>query len=309
LKGCASGIHEASTPTLGGFCICEGCGLPFLYKGIPANSRNCKSVPPHTRLQTHPHASLPPLVLPVSRPALQHHFASSSLAFLPPLTITGHHRAVTSSPASLQDNTKPGSSAAQALMDIMRRSPEGEDKWLLTKISNFNVPVKHRSFPKEASSTLRDTLDCTLSMALSLHGDSPMALSAYSLFILFYRLLLRPLPTGCHSRFADAAQRKRCELLLAGEVQRLLMDSNEAQADWVRASTNSASFDSVTFSKTARATILTGAGQVGRACKVAFTYGLETDPAVAAEFLKKLTLQDRHPLIAHTPKRSSPRRI
>ena len=103
-------------------------------------------------------------------------------------------------------------------MDIMRRSPEGEDGWLLSEISNFNVPVKRRSFPKEASSDLRDALDYTLSLALSLHMNSPMAMSAYSLFILFPRLLLRPFPNGCQCRVADAVLRKRCELLYAGDI-------------------------------------------------------------------------------------------
>ena len=101
------------------------------------------------------------------------------------------------SPAGLHVSTTPGSDAAQALMDIMRRSPEGEEAWLLSEISCFNVPVKRRSFPKEASLALRDALDYTLSLALSLHKNSPLALSAYSLFILFPRLLLRPLPNGC----------------------------------------------------------------------------------------------------------------
>ena len=55
-----------------------------------------------------------------------------------------------------------------------------------------------------------------------------------------------------------------------------------------------ASNDTVSFSKTARAAILAGAGEVERACKVVFTYGLETDPEVAAKFLKKLTLQAHH---------------
>ncbi len=59
-----------------------------------------------------------------------------------------------------------------------------------------------------------------------------------------------------------------------------------------------ASSDTVTFSKTTRAAILAGAGEVGRACKVAFSYGIETDPEVAAKFLKKLKLQNRH---NHTP--------
>jgi len=60
---------------------------------------------------------------------------------------------------------------------------------------------------------------------------------------------------------------------------------------------NFASFDSVTFSKTARAAILAGAWEVGGACKVAFTYGLETDPVVSSKFLNKPALHGRHPHI------------
>ncbi len=147
------------------------------------------------------------------------------------------------SPTTIQDITTPGTSAAQTLMDIMQRFPEVEEKWLLSEISNFNVPVKWRSFPKEASSARRDALDHTLTLALSLHMSSPMAMSAFSLFILFPRLLLRPLPNGCQGRFAEAALRKRCDLPQAGDVQRLIQDSHEAQTDRVRSSINSASTD------------------------------------------------------------------
>jgi hypothetical protein len=49
-----------------------------------------------------------------------------------------------------------------------------------------------------------------------------------------------------------------------------------------------------TFSKTARAAILAGAGAVGRACKLAFSYGQETNPGIAAKFLAKVTLEARH---------------
>ncbi len=45
------------------------------------------------------------------------------------------------------------------------------------------------------------------------------------------------------------------------------------------------------------ASTLVGAGAVGRACKIAFSYGLETDQAVAARFLAKLTLQAKHSYI------------
>ena len=43
---------------------------------------------------------------------------------------------------------------------------------------------------------------------------------------------------------------------------------------------------------------LASAGELSRACKVAFAYGIEVDPEVAASFLAKLTLQARH---SHDP--------
>ena len=67
----------------------------------------------------------------------------------------------------------------------------------MDEIANYIIPVKRRKFPKEASEMLREALDETLSLALSLHHSSPRAISAYSLFVLFPRLLLRPLPDGC----------------------------------------------------------------------------------------------------------------
>ena len=63
----------------------------------------------------------------------------------------------------------------------------------MDEISLFNVPVKRRSFPKEAAALLREVLEDTLSLALSLHHSSSLAFSALSLFVLFPRLLLRPL--------------------------------------------------------------------------------------------------------------------
>ena len=41
---------------------------------------------------------------------------------------------------------------------------------------------------------------------------------------------------------------------------------------------------------------------MGRACKIAFTYGIESDPVVASKFLAKLTLPARRSHIApHLP--------
>ncbi len=102
--------------------------------------------------------------------------------------------------------------------------------------------------------------------------------------------MFRLLMYGCQVRFVDAALRKRCSLYLEGKVSQLLAESHETQTDRMSAAMNAASTDSVAFSKTARAAILAGTGEVGRPCKVAYTYGLETDPVVAAKFTKKLTL-------------------
>ncbi len=79
----------------------------------------------------------------------------------------------------------------------MLNSTGGETKWLLTAISIYNVPVKRRNFPKEASRLLREALDETLSLARSLHRSSPLAFSVFALSVLFPRRLLRPLPDGC----------------------------------------------------------------------------------------------------------------
>jgi hypothetical protein len=115
----------------------------------------------------------------------------------------------------------------------MLHSPEGEEKWLLNEISGYNVPVKRRCFPKEASKTLREALDETLSLALSLHESSPLAMSSFALFVLFPRLIRRPLPDGCHGSFAAATLSRRCSLVKEGKIAILLSEAHEAQMDIV----------------------------------------------------------------------------
>jgi hypothetical protein len=110
----------------------------------------------------------------------------------------------------------------------MVSAPGGEDCWLLDEISSFNVPVKRRSFPKEAAEALRQALDTTLSFALSLHQSSPLAFSAAALFVLFPRLILRPLAEGCQGRLAAAAFLERCRKLEAGDVGGLIREAHEA---------------------------------------------------------------------------------
>ena len=126
------------------------------------------------------------------------------------------------SPALIPGSSTPGSAAAHALEALMMDSAGGEQKWLLDEIALFNVPIKRRSFPKEASRLLREALDKTLSMALSLHGSSPLAFNAFSLFFLFPRLFLRPLPDGCKGSFAAATLLRRCNVLREGRITVLL---------------------------------------------------------------------------------------
>jgi hypothetical protein len=52
------------------------------------------------------------------------------------------------------------------------------------------------------------------------------------------------------------------------------------------------------FPLTARVVVLAGCGAVGKACKLAFLYGTETDPVVAGTFLAKLTRAVPH---THVP--------
>ena len=159
------------------------------------------------------------------------------------------------SPATIPVSTTSCSAAAQALQALMLHSPEGEEKWLLNEISGYNVPVKRRCFPKEASRALREALDDTLSLAVSLHNSSPLAMSALALFVLFPRLLLRSLPDGCQGTFAAANLSRRCSLLKEGKIATMLSEAHEAQVGKVakQIKTTSIPTSTTTFSKTTRA--------------------------------------------------------
>ena len=86
--------------------------------------------------------------------------------------------------ALIPGSSTKGSAAAQALRAVMLESDGGEQQWLLNEISGYNVPVKRRCFPKEATRLLREARDDTLSLALYLHSSSPLAFSAFALFVL-----------------------------------------------------------------------------------------------------------------------------
>jgi hypothetical protein len=112
-------------------------------------------------------------------------------------------------------------------------------------------------------------------------------------------MLPRPLLYGCRGSFA-AALTQRCKLAREGKVVILIRKAYEAQVGLVSKQIKAYSIPSsiTSFSKTAWAAILAGAEAVGRACKVAFSYGLESDQEITAKFIFKLTMKERH---SHIP--------
>jgi len=149
----------------------------------------------------------------------------------------------------------------------MTNSVGGEGNRLLNEISCSDVPVKRRSFPKESSSILRQVMDAVLSLALSLNETSPLIFNAHAIFVMFRRLILRPLPSGCHGRLAADALARRCSLLREGDVGTLLREARDAQSTRIAKALAETSAPKQAFSKIARAAILSRAGAVGRACK------------------------------------------
>ncbi len=95
-------------------------------------------------------------------------------------------------------------------------------------------------------------------------------------------------------------------MLSSCDISGIIREAPEAQTSRVNAAIAASSVQHISFSKTARAAVLIGAGEVGRACKVAFIFGIESDPVVEAKFLAKLTLPSRH---SHIPPNTSKLRL
>jgi hypothetical protein len=182
----------------------------------------------------------------------------------------------------------------KALLRIMDGSQKNEQFWLLYEIFLHHIPAKCRCFPKEAARPMREALVVVLSLTVSLTKTSPLALTAWASFVLFPKVFLRPLPNGCQGSFATTAFNKRCKLLMEGNIDFLLAEAHEAQTERIANSTRALSEPDVVLPQTAKAASLARLGEVGRACKVPFSYGMERDPTVATKFLSKLTLKNRH---------------
>ncbi len=83
-----------------------------------------------------------------------------------------------------------------------------------------------------------------------------------------------------------------------GEIAELLHEAHDSQVTRVACRVHALTKPTNVFPLAARAASLAGCGAVGKACKLAFSYGTESDPVVAATFLAKLTRTTPH---AHVP--------
>ena len=87
-------------------------------------------------------------------------------------------------------------------------------------------------------------------------------------------------------------------MFMEGQVGDLLKEAHDSQVTRVACRVHALTQPSKTFPLAARAAALAGCGAAGKACKLAFSYGTESDPAVAATFLAKLTRTVPH---THVP--------
>ncbi len=78
-------------------------------------------------------------------------------------------------------------------------------------------------------------------------------------------------------------------MLLEGHVNAQLRETHNSQVTRVACRVQAITQPSQSFSLTTRAASLASCGAVGKACKLAFSYGTESDPDVARTFLAKLT--------------------
>ncbi len=85
---------------------------------------------------------------------------------------------------------------------------------------------------------------------------------------------------------------------MEGRVIKLLQDAHDSQVTRVARRIHAVTHPSPNVPLTARAAALAGCGSVGKACKLAFSYGTESDPVVVPNFLSKLTMATLH---THVP--------
>ena len=83
-----------------------------------------------------------------------------------------------------------------------------------------------------------------------------------------------------------------------GKVAELIHEAHDSQVTRVACRVHALTVPASSFPLAARAASLAGCGATGKACKLAFSFGTESDPIVAATFLAKLTRTIPH---SHVP--------
>jgi hypothetical protein len=86
-----------------------------------------------------------------------------------------------------------------------------------------------------------------------------------------------------------------------GQIAELLSDAHDSQVTRVACRVHALTVPTSSFPLVARAASLAGCGVVGKACKLVFSYGIESNPIVAATFLAKLTRTTPHTHVPSPP--------
>ncbi len=84
----------------------------------------------------------------------------------------------------------------------------------------------------------------------------------------------------------------------SGEIAELIHEAHDLQVTRVACRVHVLTEPASSLPLAARAASLAGCGVTRKACKLAFSYGTESDPVVAATFLAKLTRKTPH---SHVP--------
>ena len=90
-------------------------------------------------------------------------------------------------------------------------------------------------------------------------------------------------------------------MLTSGRVSDLINDAHESQVNRVARKIHNITQPAPTFPLTPGAASLAGCGAVRKACQLAFSYGNESNPVIAATFLAKLTRATLHTHIPAPP--------
>ena len=90
-------------------------------------------------------------------------------------------------------------------------------------------------------------------------------------------------------------------MFTSGKVSELIYEAHDSHVTRVACRVHALTVPATSFPLAARAASLAGCGATGKACKLAFSFGTESDPVVAATFLAKLTRKTPHNLVPIPP--------